>query len=280
MIASTLGIPSFLEALADPAMRHAMLVHAPIMFAIVAVPVALFAAILRDNRTLRVVALVTFALLLGSTFVTVESGESAYAAVEAQLDEEVYAVLEEHEELAETIWMLALAGTLLTGLGLLRARVLATSASWLAVVVGVAAAGLVGWTAHHGGTLVYVHGVGAGSEARDAVEQTRAVDADPRLAFYREEVRGLLAARCMRCHNPVGAQDAGRLDLTSMRAMLRGGWSGAALVPGDPDASLMIERVRSDDLEIRMPPPEDPPLTEEEIAVLERWIAEGSAWAP
>ena len=56
----------------------------------------------------------------------------------------------------------------------------------------------------------------------------------------------------------------------------RGGY--AAIVPGKPEESLLIQRVRSDDEsdEDRMPPPPNAPLTADQIAILEQWIRSGA----
>ncbi len=94
-------------------------------------------------------------------------------------------------------------------------------------------------------------------------------------AAYRDNVRPLLATRCFSCHGAL-TQEAGlRLDTTAL--MRAGGESGAALVPGDVAASLILARVRDPDPATRMPPEaEGEPFSAEEIAVLEGWIRAGA----
>ena len=107
-----------------------------------------------------------------------------------------------------------------------------------------------------------------------------AVAADPdatpsaaELEFFEKEVRPLLAANCGECH---GAQEqwAG-LRLDSRESMLRGGESGAAIAPGDPEKSLLIAAVRQSG-ELQMPP--DGKLEDQQIAILEKWVALGAPW--
>src|SRR5882672_7361738 len=61
--------------------------------------------------------------------------------------------------------------------------------------------------------------------------------------FFETKIRPLLANNCYSCHTN---SQLGGLRLDSRDAMLKGGKSGTALVPGDPDKSLMIHAVRQD----------------------------------
>lgn len=80
----------------------------------------------------------------------------------------------------------------------------------------------------------------------------------------------LLAKRCLTCH--AGDEAQGGLDLTQRATALRGGASGAALVPGDRERSLLWQRIAADE----MPPKH--PLPEVERALLAEWIAAGAPW--
>ena len=90
------------------------------------------------------------------------------------------------------------------------------------------------------------------------------------------DVVPILLLRCTTCHGP-RRQDGG-LDLHTLEAARKGGQSGPAFVPGDPDASLMIQRIES----AACPPRElllkffvkRPPNSEVEI--LRTWIAAGA----
>ena len=91
-------------------------------------------------------------------------------------------------------------------------------------------------------------------------------------AFFESRVRPLLARHCQECHGPE-KQESG-LALTSRAAVLKGGFGGPAVVPGDTDESLLIEAVRHDGLE--MPPTGR--LADNEVAIFERWVRDGAVW--
>ncbi len=77
--------------------------------------------------------------------------------------------------------------------------------------------------------------------------------------------------RCNMCHSQLGASRGLRLD--SYAAALAGSQWGAVLVPGNPDASELMLRLRGDSAP-RMPFL-GPPLPQDEIDVIERWIVAG-----
>jgi cytochrome c553 len=93
------------------------------------------------------------------------------------------------------------------------------------------------------------------------------------VAFFETEVRPLLAERCLECHSTSGKRKGG-LALDNAAGWRRGGDSGPAAVPGDPEQSLLLEAVRYGNRELQMPP--DGKLPEREIAALARWIAMGA----
>jgi hypothetical protein len=92
------------------------------------------------------------------------------------------------------------------------------------------------------------------------------------LRLFESEVRPVLVARCGRCHGEESQKAGLRLD--SLVGMLRGGDSGPAIVPGDPEASHLLSAVRHESWE--MPP--DGRLDERAISAIEAWIASGSPW--
>lgn len=106
-----------------------------------------------------------------------------------------------------------------------------------------------------------------------ADEATLAPPTSEQLEHVRSKVVPLLEARCFECHKH-DAELGGGLSLASRKAMLKGGESGAAIVPGKPDESLLIEAVRYAGFE--MPPRSKMP--DAEIAILEKWVADGAVW--
>lgn len=94
------------------------------------------------------------------------------------------------------------------------------------------------------------------------------------LRFFESSVRPLLIEHCYRCHSTDGERIRGGLRVDTREALLRGGASGAAIVPGDPDASLLIRAVRYEDEDTAMPPKGK--LSDEAIRVLEEWVRMGA----
>lgn len=92
-------------------------------------------------------------------------------------------------------------------------------------------------------------------------------------AFFEQQIRPLLVKRCYECHS--GTKSSGGLLLDSAEGWQKGGDSGPAIIPGDPDRSLLVQAVEYQSLE--MPPPEKGgQLTANEIANLRKWIADGA----
>jgi mono/diheme cytochrome c family protein len=89
---------------------------------------------------------------------------------------------------------------------------------------------------------------------------------------FEQHIRPILKAHCFHCHGEEGNPEAG-LDLRQVRRMRAGGDSGPAIVPGDPDQSLLVVRIRA----AEMPPPDKgKPLQPNEIALIGRWVAQGA----
>ncbi len=94
---------------------------------------------------------------------------------------------------------------------------------------------------------------------------------------FNDTIRPILSDRCFPCHGPDAAARKARLRLDRREDALAPRPDGAAIVPGDPAASLILERMHLDDPEDRMPPPSSKlEINSEEIALIERWIAEGA----
>ena len=93
------------------------------------------------------------------------------------------------------------------------------------------------------------------------------------LEFFENEIRPLLSQHCFECHGDGKKPESG-LRLTSQAAVLLGGDSGPAAIPGKVEESLLIKAVRYRELE--MPPRGKLPA--EAIAKFERWVAMGLPW--
>ncbi len=92
--------------------------------------------------------------------------------------------------------------------------------------------------------------------------------------YFETKVRPLLADRCAQCHG-AEKQSAG-LRVDSREALLSGGDTGPAIVPGKAGASLLIQAVARTHAEIKMPPKGK--LSDDEVARLRRWVDLGAPW--
>ncbi|MCG8653398.1 MAG: PSD1 and planctomycete cytochrome C domain-containing protein [Pirellulales bacterium] len=94
------------------------------------------------------------------------------------------------------------------------------------------------------------------------------------LEFFEKKVRPLLAEHCYSCHSNKSKKLQASLKVDSRAGLLRGGDSGEAIVPGDPDASLFMEAVRYESYE--MPPKGK--LSADDIETFRRWVELGAPW--
>lgn len=95
--------------------------------------------------------------------------------------------------------------------------------------------------------------------------------------LHQHHVLPILLLRCATCHGR--QQQQGGLDIRSVDALLTGGESGPAIIPGDPGKSLILRRIHAEE----MPPRGDlakysvKPMESQEVEILERWIFEGAS---
>lgn len=95
------------------------------------------------------------------------------------------------------------------------------------------------------------------------------------LISFNRDVRPILSANCFACHGPDEDKRESGLRLDE-RA---GAADSGAIVPGEPGASVLIERIDSTDPDTVMPPPHtDRKLTRDQKQVLRKWIAEGAKY--
>jgi cytochrome c553 len=94
--------------------------------------------------------------------------------------------------------------------------------------------------------------------------------------FFEKSVRPVLSNNCYTCH-AANTKSAGALRVDDLQALLKGGRSGPAIVPGDPEKSLLIQRLLTGDEKHRMPKGDDP-LAKADIDNLTTWIKAGAYW--
>src|SRR5215813_9259380 len=93
---------------------------------------------------------------------------------------------------------------------------------------------------------------------------------------FKRQIEPIFARNCYQCH---GAKKAmGRLRLDDKESALKGGLSGAAIIPGDSKQSLLMKRILGEGDVARMPMGGDP-LMPTQIALIRRWIEQGANWS-
>ena len=110
----------------------------------------------------------------------------------------------------------------------------------------------------------------------NADEATLAKPTAEQAEFFETKIRPLFAEECYRCHSDEAKKLKGDLHLDTRAGMLKGGETGAVVVPGNPDASLLIKAVRYKDQDTAMPPKKR--LSDAQIADLETWVRMGGPW--
>ncbi|MEX2117968.1 MAG: PSD1 and planctomycete cytochrome C domain-containing protein [Pirellulales bacterium] len=106
--------------------------------------------------------------------------------------------------------------------------------------------------------------------------QAAAEDAAARIAFFETRIRPILVDRCYECHSAAAGKSEGGLRLDSMKTIRAGGDRGPAVVPGDPDASILLTAISHSDPDLQMPPKRER-LPESVVADVKAWIAAGAA---
>jgi uncharacterized membrane protein/mono/diheme cytochrome c family protein len=95
-------------------------------------------------------------------------------------------------------------------------------------------------------------------------------------SFYAQRINPILDANCVTCHGE--AKSHGGLRMDSYDLLMKGGKDGLVIVAGQPEKSLLLERVTlPPDHKQFMPAEGRPPLRAEEIAWIKAWIQQGAS---
>jgi len=113
---------------------------------------------------------------------------------------------------------------------------------------------------------------------RSAVTFAASTEADHAgIEFFEQKIRPVLIEHCYKCHSKDSEKVKGGLLLDTRDGLLKGGDTGPAIVPGDPEKSLLIKAVHYADEDLQMPPRKNGgKLSDEQIADLEAWIKMGA----
>jgi WD40 repeat protein len=90
---------------------------------------------------------------------------------------------------------------------------------------------------------------------------------------YEKDIEPIFVNKCLFCHS--GAVKEGKFDMATYEALVKGGRTGAAIVPGKSAESLLVRLCGRAEARI-MPPRSEEPLTPEELALVKLWIDEGA----
>ena len=96
---------------------------------------------------------------------------------------------------------------------------------------------------------------------------------------FQSQVRPILSDACFECHGPDPKARLADLRLDLEEGVFSERPAGSPVTPGDPDSSLVYQRITHADAALRMPPKyAHKELTEDQIQVVRRWIEEGAPW--
>jgi hypothetical protein len=109
----------------------------------------------------------------------------------------------------------------------------------------------------------------------------KAAPAAPRIDFT-SQIRPLLSDRCFRCHGPDASKRKAKLRLDVREGAFKQMNAGWAIVkPHDPGKSELVRRIFSEDYDDMMPPADSKlSLSDEEKALLKRWVSQGADYRP
>lgn len=242
---------------------HPVVLHVPIGV-LVALGVCEAVALVRGVRLDRAVRLTLIGLAAMAVLITAASGwllsgESGYA-------ESQTLTLHRWLGVGLAVGVLAAACAALAG----RGRVYGTLLVLCLLVLGPAG--------HFGGVLT--HGPGFLTEPfRSSREARPAIDLTAAVVSYETHIAAFLEAYCISCHGD--SRKRGGLAMHTAQTLFEGGDYGPVVFAGQPELSELLTRMRLPiDDELRMPPSNRTQPTEDEIAMVERWIAEGLRLRP
>ena len=128
----------------------------------------------------------------------------------------------------------------------------------------------------HLGALI-THGEDYWSSPASASEITYVTSDSPEVLMDQNiRLRAILAHSCYSCHGP--AKVKGELRMDSREALFKGGKHGPVIVPGKPEESELVRRIRLPDGHKEAMPSKGSRLSETEIRFIESWILAGAPW--
>jgi cytochrome c553 len=121
---------------------------------------------------------------------------------------------------------------------------------------------------------ILARGGGAAPPAATPAMAIKAAPLRPGDVSFAADVAPIVARSCLGCHGG-GATEAG-LSMASLDALMKGGRTSPAVVPGKGAASLLVKKLRGAGIDGQRMPLNKPPLPDAEIAIVEKWIDQGA----
>jgi mono/diheme cytochrome c family protein len=94
------------------------------------------------------------------------------------------------------------------------------------------------------------------------------------IEFFEKKIRPVLVEHCAKCHSAQGEKIKGGLVIDSRDGLVKGGDTGPAVIPGNPEKSLIIAAIRYSDEDLQMPPKHR--LSDQQIHDFEEWVRMGA----
>src|SRR5262245_50240197 len=96
---------------------------------------------------------------------------------------------------------------------------------------------------------------------------------------FQRVVRPILSENCFHCHGPDANTRMAELRLDTREGVFTKRENGTPVTPGNPEASLVFQRITHQDPALRMPPEgSHKVLTDAQRDILKRWIVQGASW--
>jgi uncharacterized membrane protein len=239
---------------------HPLVLHLPVTMVLCLFPLMLLAGRQRENKSLEKVF--DYALLYTALSATLAA---MFGLILAAGNEYTQDTLKWHK------W-LGIALALVThGLFYCKEWILENLQKGQLILVSTIAIMLVG--SHQGGSLT--HGEDFFSFGETEVQLSSFPEITDTTAIYAGAIAPVIASKCASCHNDQKLK--GGLNMSSFASLVKGGKTGPSWTAGDPDQSLLTERIELDPEDKKhMPPKGKAQLTAAEIILFREWIQMGA----
>jgi len=122
--------------------------------------------------------------------------------------------------------------------------------------------------------LTLIVTISLGAFAGEPVVHAKPMGEREGIDFFEKKIRPVLVTSCYECHSVETGKSKGGLLLDSREALLKGGNTGPAIVPGHPEKSLLVKAIRHAEEELEMPPKTR--LPDQQVSDFEDWIRDGA----